>query len=414
MKIYNRLLLAVMIFIAAIFIGINLYINTLESSDNRSYRVEIERAALEIEKCGTERIDLKKYPSIKRIIRLDSADEVSFFEGQNEDYLIRYITGEYYRFDYDSNEEEFRHTVRLAANMSLGALSLVFVLLLVFIKRHIIKPFYYFGEIPYELSKGNLTVPIKENRNRFFGRFLWGMDLLRENLEKQKVMELELQKEKKTLILAISHDIKTPLSAIKLYAKALSKNLYGKREKQIEIAENINQKADEIETFVAQIIKASNEDFLDIEVELGEFYFSEMMQKIIDYYTEKLELLKIDFHIDNCQDCLLKGNADRGIEVLQNLLENALKYGDGHTISLEFSEEENCRLITVVNSGCTLSPTELPHIFDSFWRGSNVGSNGGSGLGLYICRQLMNKMGGEIFAHCEDGNMKVTAVFVRV
>ena len=70
--------------------------------------------------------------------------------------------------------------------------------------------------------------------------------------------------------------------------------------------------------------------------------------------------------------------------------------------------------MTVRNSGCTLPAGELPHIFDSFWRGSNTGSHPGSGLGLYICRQIMHKMDGEIFAQMEGGCMCMTAVFRKV
>lgn len=78
-----------------------------------------------------------------------------------------------------------------------------------------------------------------------------------------------------------------------------------------------------------------------------------------------------------------------------------------------FSEEENCQLVTIENSGCVLSETELPHIFDSFWRGSNIGKNRGSGLGLYIARQLMGKMGGEIFADIRKECMDITVVFQK-
>lgn len=114
--------------------------------------------------------------------------------------------------------------------------------------------------------------------------------------------------------------------------------------------------------------------------------------------------------IGEYSDCILKGDPNRFVEVLQNIIENAIKYGDGHTIEILFSKEENCRLVTVRNSGCTLSDAELPHIFESFWRGSNVGNNSGSGLGLYICRQLMHKMDGDIFAEIEEGMMCVTVV----
>lgn len=125
----------------------------------------------------------------------------------------------------------------------------------------------------------------------------------------------------------------------------------------------------------------------------------------------KFSLIKTEFVLGDYSDCLLSGDLNRGIEVMQNMIENAIKYGDGRSIFVEVTEEEDCNLVVVRNSGCTLSDTELPHIFESFWRGANAAGSKGSGLGLYICRQLMNKMGGEIFAERCDGFMTVTLVF---
>lgn len=254
-------------------------------------------------------------------------------------------------------------------------------------------------------------MPLTEQKTRFFGRFVWGVNMLRENIEQQKERELSLQKEKKTMLLSLSHDIKTPLSAIKLYAKALSKGLYTEPGKQEEIAENINAKADEIEGFVSEIIRASSEDFLSFELHMGEFYLSELLGKIGAYYGEKLALIKTEFRMGNYSDCLLVGDKDRAVEVLQNLMENAIKYGNGEKIELAVSEEDNCTLISVRNSGCTLTENEVPHIFESFWRGANAEHKKGSGLGLYICRQLMRKMGGEVFAEVQGDEMTVTTVF---
>lgn len=189
------------------------------------------------------------------------------------------------------------------------------------------------------------------------------------------------------MLLSLSHDIKTPLSAIKLYSKALSKGLYEDRDRQIVIAENINTKADEIERYVSEIIRTSREDFLDLEVIPGEFYLSELIDRLCGYYQDKLSLIKTDFLCDSYDDCLLKGDRDRCIEVLQNIMENAVKYGNGRYIAIHLTEEDGCQLITVTNSGNSLPDEELPHIFDSFYRGSNTGQQQGSGLGLYICRQ---------------------------
>lgn len=414
MKSFNKIFAAALIIIALIFMAANIYLLSAKNgSGGRPYRVEANRIAGEIAENGFERIDLSDYIYITNVERY-SGDEKKFFEDTDSDYLIRQIGSETYRFDYTYLPETRQKNLVVMVNVILSIMSLAVAALLIFIRQKILKPFEVLRDVPYELSKGNLTVPIKESKSRFFGRFAWGVDLLRENMEQQKERELCLQRDKKTLVLSISHDIKTPLSAIKLYAKALSKGLYTDEKRRVEIAESINTKADEIEGFVSQIIKASSEDFLNLEVAQGEFYLSELMDKITVYYREKLELVKIRFSVGAYSNCILKGDLDRGIEVLQNLIENAVKYGDGYFIRIEFAEEEDCQLVTVQNSGCTLSEAELPHVFDSFWRGSNTGNNKGSGLGLYICRQLMRKMDGEVFAGLSGDLMCVTAVFRKV
>lgn len=409
MKSYNKICVTVILMLASVFIVSNILLFGMDGeTQGRTYRVEASRIVNEIRQNSLEQLDLSQCKTITAVHRIDEKSEDSF---QTEsDYLIQKIDGKLYRIEYNSNVDVMDTKLKWMINAILGIMSAIILFTLLYVRQKIIKPFEQIKEVPYELSKGNLTVPIKENRGKFFGKFAWGVDLLRETMEEQKQHELDLQREKKTLILSISHDIKTPLSAIKLYASAISKGLYDGKEKQMEIAKNINAKADEIEHFVSEIIKASNEDFLNLEVKPGEFYLSEAIRNIQIYYGEKLALAKTDFVVEPYEDCLLKGDVDRFIEVLQNVMENAIKYGDGHRIALAFSEEEDCRLVKIKNTGCTLMDTELPHIFESFWRGSNVGSNGGSGLGLYICRQLMHKMDGEIFGEVHDDEMCITVV----
>lgn len=212
--------------------------------------------------------------------------------------------------------------------------------------------------------------------------------------------------------LSLAHDIKTPLSAIKLYSKALTKNLYKDDEKKKdEIARKINSNADQIDAYLRDIIKAGSEDFLNLSVENSEFYLSDLMRDIKSYYAEKLRLMGTDFEVGGYRDCLLKGDMDRAVEVIQNIMENAIKYGDGKKITIAVRSEEDLRLVTVSNTGVPLKPDELAHIFTSFYRGSNVKNKSGSGLGLYICRKLMNRMAGEVFAKRLEDGMSVTAVF---
>lgn len=101
----------------------------------------------------------------------------------------------------------------------------------------------------------------------------------------------------------------------------------------------------------------------------------------------------------------------RAVEVMENLMENAVKYGDGHSICLKLYEEDYCQVIEVFNSGSPVSQNEMPHLFDSFFRGSNAQDKSGNGLGLYIARQIMIKMDGDIFARREDEGMCIGLVF---
>ena len=408
MKAFNRIFALVIAVIILIFIGSNILLLTKDTADTgRPYRVEISRLKQDIEKNGLKEIDLSECEYVTGIEKYSD----NFYNSES-DYVICEINGELYRFDYKTSQMSNTKNI-LLINIILGIMSVVIICVMIYIRVKILSPFEKLKEVPYELSKGNLIIPVKESKNRFFGRFIWGVDLLRENIEQQKEKELNLHKEKQTLLLSLSHDIKTPLSAIKLYSKALSRGLYSDKEKQLEIADNINSKADEIESFVSQIVKASSDDFLSLEVNNGEFYLSELINSISVYYSEKLSLIHTQFSVAEYGNCILEGDIDRSVEVLQNITENAIKYGDGKEIGISFSEEENCQLITIKNSGCTLYETELPNIFDSFWRGSNAEEGKGSGLGLYICRKLMNKMNGEIFAEIKDGYMLVTAVFKK-
>ena len=267
MKTFNRIFITVIAaaLLFTVFINIHL-IHSFHTEDSRPYRVEINRIAHHIELYGISSVDLSDCLYITHIQQYNG----DAFYTTDSDYVIREIEGVLYRFDYVTDKKPDYSQILIPVNIMFGILTLLVLSVMIWIRQKILLPFTRLTEIPYELAKGNLTAPVRENKNHFFGRFLWGINLLRENMEAQKQRELALQKEKKTLLLSLSHDIKTPLSAIKLYSKALSKGLYPDPDKQLEITENINAKADEIESFVAQIIHASREDFMDFHVEMKE------------------------------------------------------------------------------------------------------------------------------------------------
>lgn len=363
MKSYKIFCVVTAFIILLIFLLANILSANTHHIDGREYRVQIERLCNDISVDGDA--DIAQYPLITNVIKDDKT--AGFLEGEGSDYVIRQINGELYRIEYTSRQAD--NDSILIINISLSVISVALACILLFIGIKIIKPFEKLKNLPFELAKGNLTIPLKENKNRYFGRFVWGMDVLREKLEKQKANELQLQKEKQTLLLSISHDIKTPLSAIRLYSQALSKNLYSDKEKQLQTAQNIYDKTYEIEQFVNHITKSAREEFLLLEVRKSVFYLDKIIDDIKKYYSDRLDINKTDFIIEQHSDCMLTGDAERSTEVLQNIIENAIKYGDGRLITIKFSDEEDCRLVTVENSGNTLAESDIAHVFESFYRG---------------------------------------------
>lgn len=420
MKSYKRLLLCVItLWVIGVFC-VNCIILKNTKKNERPYFLEVYQLAKEIEEAQVlggfwsqdfKVVDVSEqlpaYQYVKRVVRCDHDEDLVRTTPYH--YVIRIINGKKYRFEYvidNANQKNVFLMVNGAFVLSL--VGIMFVLL--YIKKQIIDPFHRLEQVPYELSKGNLVMDLPEEKTKYFGRFVWGTNMLKDHLKSQRNKELSMHKDKKMLLLSLTHDIKTPLSVIKLNAQALSKNLYKEEEKRQNAAEEINTKVNEIEQYVTEIIDAAREDFLELEVKVEEFYLSSVINQVAEHYQGKMDLYKIDFLVDSYDDCLLHGDENRLKEVLENLLENAIKYGDGNRICLRFEREQGCSLITVSNTGSALQQEELVKVFDSFYRGSNVGTKSGNGLGLYICRKLMNNMNGDIFVKQKDDIFSATIV----
>ena len=377
------------IYVLLIVICNALMLGRLKSKAERQYMVDINRAVEDIKGGASVESVSEKFDSITRAALFDPKAVV------NSEFVVKEIDHDLYIFEY-REKADIRPLIYMNIGLGIAIISASFVL--IYIGRKILRPFHMMSDYSVQLARGNLSAPVKEDKNKFFGKFLWGINMLRDNLESNKERELELQKDKKTLILSLSHDIKTPLSAIKLYSRALDENIYETDEERKNAISGIGHNAEEIEKYVSDIVAASKEDFLNLEAEMKEFYLAEVMDRIRTLYVEKFKSLRTDFTIGEYSNVLLSGDPVRLEEVLQNLLENAIKYGSGRYVRIEFSDEEDCRLITVRNSGCSVKEEELPHLFESFYRGSNSESVKGSGLGLFIARSLMRMMNGEIFA----------------
>ncbi|EGC01748.1 sensor histidine kinase [Ruminococcus albus] len=321
MRTFKRLCIAVLTIFLILAAVLNIVMLQNRKYADGGYRVEAKRLADEIAETGS--YDLADYPHLTGVYTGDDLYK------SDEHYVIIEANGTLYRVEYSLGNDD---SLLIAANCILGVLFLLLCGVFAYIWHNVIQPFGSLNDVPQELARGNLAVPIPEQKSRFFGKFTWGVNLLREKIEDDRKKEISMQRDKKLLLLSLSHDIKTPLSAIKLNAKALAKGIYSDEEKRRSAAESINARADEIERFVSEITRAASEDFMSFEVTQGEAFLSHIITKIHARYAPQLGISGTEFVIHKYDDCILSCDADRLAECLQNLIENAIKYGDGRRI----------------------------------------------------------------------------------
>ena len=423
MKKFNSLIAAIVLLYGIAAFALYWWRGAINTEKSQEYKVEINRLMAEFtaegafyqpDLLGMKRVCAVDYLDISNQEYIHQEILQAFFHSRNgkESFIQPLFAGEtlkgFVRFDYITACGG-RRWFGVAESVLLFSGMFVLAVLL-YIRKNILKPFHRLSDLAFELSKGHLQGELEEGKNRFFGKFVWGIVMLRDSLSTAKAQALKLEKDKKMLLLSLSHDIKIPLSTIQLYAKALKEGVYQTEEQKLYAAAQIAGHAAEIEQFVKEIITTSSEDILAITVEEGEFYLKALMNKVQKVYVPKCRLAMTEFQIGSYADKLLKGDIERAFETLENLLENALKYGDGKRISIDFYMEEYCQIIRVYNTGIPVSAEELPHLFDSFYRGSNVEGKAGNGLGLYIGREIMCKMDGELFAERTENGMRFCMV----
>lgn len=441
MKRYNRMtgvILSLYLLLGIVFV---ILVHRVGRNADNYYLVEVNRIMTEAEDCLrkspeiysqegilslSEQLGLEDYGYLLSVsfLRADTGKQEkntvkAFFEdSQGNSVISALYDGErlvgYVKVVYDDQAANIGTGIFSVAVFFFAAAGLLLFGVLWHIRNSIVAPLDQAELFLTSMSKGNLEEEIPLEKGRYLFSFQNSVGKLRDELKVTHERELALLREKKMLILSLTHDVKTPLSTILLSAKALQRKLYREEEQKEEAYQQIIDRGEEILHYVEEIAEGSKEDIIDIPVAMEEFYLSEAVARVQKDYEGKCALLQVAFTIGAYRDILLRGDLHRAVEAVENLLENGLKYGDGLRLEITFTEEEGCRLLHVFNSGEPVGEEELPHLFDSFYRGSNVRGKKGSGLGLYICKQIMTKMGGDVYAIRREDGMEVVLVFEGV
>lgn len=301
-------------------------------------------------------------------------------------------------------------TVILAAALAIGACFLAAAAAWIYVYRSIIKPFRKLSDYPERLARLQTSVRLPESRNRFFGKYIWGMNMLADRLENDRRHIGKLEYQRQTMLASIAHGVKTPVANIRLYASAIMTGLYSDTSSDSDIAEKIDANAEKIGKMVTEMLETSATSLSDYEPELIPFTLDELKELIVGEFSDRLKIARVPLSVECTPGVVINSDKWGLFRVLSQLVENAQKYGDGKGIAISMQRQDDGFCITVRNSGSLLPEKELPYIFKSYWRGSNSSGKEGSGIGLYVAHEIVKKLGGTIMARAlnETSEMEFT------
>lgn len=271
--------------------------------------------------------------------------------------------------------------------LTLGLFMVVCILYLIYLYKTLLKPFQQMQSFAASVARGNLDVPLKMDKNNYFGAFTESFDLLREELDAARQKEYESNRSKKELVATLSHDIKTPVASIKAVSELML--MVAKDDKLIKQVNTIYSKAEQIDLLITDMFHASLEELQQLKLAVREVS-SEVL-------VEMMESVNYDHRIDYdpIPPCIILTDPVRMQQVIDNIISNSYKYA-GTKVKITSQIIEDYLELYIMDFGLGISEEELPLLFNKYYRGGNVEGKNGSGLGLYISKYFMDHMHGQI------------------
>ena len=297
--------------------------------------------------------------------------------------------------DYDAARKKL---VAAAAVLLLGLL-LAGGLYGLYVRNTIILPFRKMERFAADVAAGRLDTPLMLEKSNLFGAFTQSFDIMREELRASRQRELELKIKEKELIASLSHDLKTPITGIKLLCELMAVKV--RDEYVLSKVENIHQKAEQINVLVADLLASALDELGEMQVTFRDEPAAMLHELVAEHDTRQL------VREGAIPPCMICADRLRLSQIIGNIVSNSYKYA-GTAIDVGYRLREGCLEMTVRDYGEGIPEDEIGLVTTKFYRGANSEGKDGSGLGLYIASLLMEKMNGELICSAREQGFLVT------
>ena len=272
------------------------------------------------------------------------------------------------------------------------------------IYRSIATPLVKLKKATQNIKEGNLDFVLDVEGNDEFSELCQDFEEMRKRLRESAEEKIILDKENKELISNISHDLKTPITAVKGYVEGIMDGVADTPEKMDRYVKTIYNKTNEMDHLINELTFYSKIDTNRIPYTFSklnvEDYFSDCAEEVgLELETRGIELVYANY-VESGVQVIADGEQIR--RVIHNLISNAIKYMDKPKgiIQIRIKDVGDFIQVEIEDNGKGIAAKDIVYIFDRFYRTdvSRNSSKGGSGIGLSIVKKILEDHGGKVWA----------------
>lgn len=301
--------------------------------------------------------------------------------------------------------------IRFIIFSSLSIIVVVFVAMILSKKvvKRVMKPAEQLADGANRIRKGNYNENIEYKNNDEFSIVVDNFNEMQKALKQEKEKNKKYEIARQDMINGISHDVRTPLTAIKGHIKGIQDGVANTEEKRNQYLSIAYNRAIDIENLLNRLFDTFNYESGEIKLYKTKVEVGKFIEKYIENKKEELKAKNVEMvYIKSCSDEYIKIDEIQFVRVFDNLLNNSIKYAnqDKLRININIWKEDNNIKIGFKDNGNGVKEENLKYLFNEFYKEDNSRTNSkenGSGLGLFIVKTIIDAHNGTINVENRDG-----------
>lgn len=283
------------------------------------------------------------------------------------------------------------------------------LMLIRWINNHMITPINTLNKAMQNIADGNFDYRIATEQKGEIGELYKNYNDMRLRLKETTEERLRQEEKSKELISNISHDLKTPITAIKGYVEGIMDGVADTPEKVDKYVKTIYNKANDMDKLINELTTYTKLDANKIPYNFQRINLANYFEDCREEIGLELEDRKIVFNYSNLvePDTMIIADPEQLKKVINNIIGNSIKYLDrpDGEIDVRILDEVDAIRVEIEDNGKGISARDLPYVFERFYRtdASRNSAKGGSGIGLSIVKKIIEDHGGYIWATSKEG-----------